>query len=491
LQLDVNDNSYDNNWEMYYKDNIEESDLDKIKIKLIPSPPSIDYESYHLALLDNNKCKNIPIKTTIVWIIKEEFQIKNNNKEKKILKSYIKNFIESKDIKITNSNRHCYHIRFNLEGTLKDFNSLFKDIDIEVILSKHSCSSKSITYILKAIQEIDNIPQNTELYWVNNEISQSNTGSNLFATKDLSPDSLQVTDKLYNTDELINDVSEIISNKYAKEISIQLIDLLKYAQNKSLQITLDKQLTFTNDDLAVISKDYGEILSAIWVMSNLNFSKVLFPKNSNEKLIDFYGKKVSVCYPISVKSGSGSKVFLKNILDAINKRKKLSKKNINEQPSLGIIKIASNNTMKSQMIILHQFLKTKMIKDLSIILDKSIDEITIEYVKDWTNNKTVEELKIILMNWWRDYSMPRKFNMNDNERLVISPLGEKIKFILNEDKKLKDSLTYLAKNIALLQINIDVSYDQINFKKSFFKDSEFKFDWQGYSSGNRLGFKKN
>ena len=35
-----------------------------------------------------------------------------------------------------------------------------------------------------------NIPQNTELYWVNNEISQSNTGSKLFTTKDLSPDSL-------------------------------------------------------------------------------------------------------------------------------------------------------------------------------------------------------------------------------------------------------------------------------------------------------------
>ena len=57
--------------------------------------------------------------------------------------------------------------------------------------------------------------------------------------------------------------------------------------------------------------------------------------------------------------------------------------------------------MKSQMIILHQFLETKMIEDLSIILNKPIDEITEEYVKNWSNSKTVIELKIILMDWWK------------------------------------------------------------------------------------------
>jgi hypothetical protein len=410
-------------------------------------------------------------------------------KEQSKLKSYIKNFVKSKNLKITESSRHYYHIRFQLKGNIAEYKVFFKDIDIEVFESNDSCSSKSKTYILRTKKKINKIPKNTSLYWVNNEISQSNTGSKLFATKDLSPDRLNITNKLYKIDELIDDVSTVINKKYNTEISTQLVRLLEYAKTKSSLIDIDKKLTFTNNDLVVISKDYGEILSAIWVMFNLNFSQVLFPKNSNEKLIDFYGKKMSICYPISVKSGNGSKVFLKNILDVIDKRKKLSKKNINKQPSLKIIKIASENTMKSQMIKLHQFLKTKMIEDLSVILDKPINQITVEYVKEWSNSKTVEELKIILMDWWKNYSMPRKFNMDDNERLVIAPLGEKVKFILNEDKKLKESLTYLAKNIALLQINIDVSNIQITFHKSFFKDSEFKFDWQGYSSGNRLGFK--
>jgi len=406
------------------------------------------------------------------------------------LKAYITKFLKSKKIIITNSSRHCYHIRFKKIGTIEEFNCLFNPIGIEVTFSDKSCSSKSPTYILKNTKDIGKISKNTKLFWVNNEPSISKTGSKLFTTKDLSPDNLNITGNLYNTNELIKAVSQVIEKKYDKDISAQLISLLNYAKIKSLQINFNEKLTFTNNDFVVISKDYGEVLSSIWIMSNLNFSQVYFPKNSNEKLIDFYAKKISVCYPVSVKSGNGSKVFLKNILDAIDKRKNLSKKSINKQASLKVIKIASENTMKSQMILLHQFLETKMIEDLSIILNKQISDITVEYVKEWANSKSVEELKIILMDWWNNYSMPRKFDMDDNERLVIAPLGEKIKFLLNENKTLKDSLTYLAKKIALLQITIDVTGTKISIQKSFFKDSEFKFDWQGYSSGNRLGFKK-
>ena len=39
-----------------------------------------------------------------------------------------------------------------------------------------------------------------------------------------------------------------------------------------------------------------------------------------------------------------------------------------------------------------------------------------------------------------------------------------------------------------LHDTVDVKEDRIIFKKRFFKESNFKFDWQGYSSGNKLGF---
>ncbi len=407
------------------------------------------------------------------------------------LKSYIKEYIKSKDLKITESSRHCYHIRFQLKGNINDFNSFFNDINIEVIESNHNCSSKSKTYILKTKEKVNDIPKDTLLYWVNNEISQSNTGSKLFATKDLSPDSLGVTGKLYNIKELIEEVSKYLINRYSEDISKQLINLLYCAREKSLEVEISRKLNFNNGDLTVISKDYGEILSAIWIISNLNFREVYFPKNSNEKLIDFYGKRISICYPVSVKSGNGGKVLLQNIIDAINKRKKITNKRIHNEPSLKIIKIVNENSAKAQMIKIHQYLETKMIEDLSNIMNVKSSELSLMKVREWTNSKSSDELKVILKEWWSNYSQPRERTLtgNDKERFILSPLGEKIKYTLNESQKIKDSLNYLAKQISILQINIDVKSNAIFFKKSYFKNSKFEFGWPGYSSGNKLGFK--
>lgn len=412
-------------------------------------------------------------------------------KEQSKLKSYIKNFVKSKNLKITESSRHCYHIRFPLKGSIAEYNVFFRDIDIEVFESNDSCSSKSKTYILKTKKQINEIPKNTLLYWVNNEISQSKTGSKLFATKDLSPDKLGVTGKLYNTEELIKDVSDFLIKEYNQKISKQLIDLLIFAKTESLEINIKETLTFHKDDLTVISKDFGEILSAIWIMSNLNFREVYFPKNSNEKLIDFYGKRISICYPVSVKSGKGGKVLLQNIIDTINKRKKINKHKIHSEASLKIIKIVNENSAKSQMIKIHQYLETKMIEDLANIMEINSTEITLNKLINWTNSKSTDELKIILKNWWIDYSQPRERTLsgNDKERFILSPLGEKIKYILNNSIKIKESLNFLAKQISILQINIDVRSSKIIFRKSYFKDSKFEFGWPGYSSGNKLGFR--
>lgn len=405
------------------------------------------------------------------------------------LKSFVEKTIKMKNITITNSSRHCYHIRFQLSGSIEEFNTFFNPIGIQVSNSNYSCSSKSPTYILESTKEIENIPKHTKLYWVNNEISNSKTGSKLFATKDLSPDNLNISGKSYTSNDLILKVSEELEKKYDSCISSQLIELLKSTSSKNTNIRLKKVLDFSKDDLIVISKDFGEILSAIWIINNLNFTKVYFPNNSNEKMIDFYAEKISIRYPVSVKSGQGGKVLLQNIIDALNRRNKKLKRNIKEEPIYKVIKIVNDNSAKEQMILIHQYLQTKMIKDISIILDKPKDEINLEYIKEWANSKTIQELKDILSKWWEEHSKPIKLEVKDQERMIISPLGESIKNILNKDDKLKESLNFLAKQVALLQINIDVEPNKIVFKKSFFKDSQFEFGWPGYSSGNKLGFR--
>lgn len=203
-------------------------------------------------------------------------------------KSYVKKFVSSKSIKLVGDGRGDYHIRFPLKGNLEDFNNFFKEIDIQVIDSAKSVSSKYKGYVLIAMKDMDSFKKDTKLEWVNSEISESNTGSKLFAPKDLSPDKLQVVGIPCKVIELIEKVSIEINKKYDKSISKQLISLLKASKEKKELIELNEILLFEKDDLKTISKDFGEILSAIWLMSKFNFSQVVFPNNSNEKFIDFF-----------------------------------------------------------------------------------------------------------------------------------------------------------------------------------------------------------
>lgn len=413
-------------------------------------------------------------------------------KEKQKLKSYVKKIIKEKNIKFVGDSRGDYHIRFPLKGNLNEFNDFFKDKNIYVSNSQKNVSHKYKGYVLTAKEGINNVQVDTTLEWVNSEISSSATGSKIFATKDLSPDKLKVAGNLYNIAELINKVSIEVSEKYDVIIAMQLIVLLEASKEKNEIIKLKKALSFDNDDLKTISKDFGEILSAIWLMSKFNFSQVLFPKNSNEKFIDFFAKKISTCYPVSVKSGGGGKVLLQNILDAINRRNKKNKRNNNNEPAKKIIEIVNKNNRNSQMVLLHQYLQSQMINDLSTVTNIKLDDISIKTLENWLKDTSTDDLKIILKDWWKNYSQPQNKTLDGDDKLrfIISPLGEKIKVLLNENDKLKRSLNNLAHQVSLLQVNVDVYNDQIVFNKSFFKDSNFKYDWPGYSSGNKLGFVK-
>ena len=76
----------------------------------------------------------------------------------------------------------------------------------------------------------------------------------------------------------------------------------------------------------------------------------------------------------------------------------------------------------------------------------------------------------------------------DLQRFVITSLGEAIHPILNKSKGMKDSLTNVARQVAMVQINVNVKEKTLTFISSFFKTADFKFAWAGYSGGNSLGF---
>jgi len=226
-------------------------------------------------------------------------------------------------------------------------------------------------------------------------------------------------------------------------------------------------------------------------MNAMGFREVYFPSASNEKLIDFYGVRVGIPYPISVKSGGGGKVTIKNIIDAIKKRAKTANADHSKEVALQIFNIVAEFSAKEQMLMIHQYLKTRVVKDLAKIMGSSPDQITLDSIKLWTSRYTNDGLAKKLKPWHKKYSMPGKKTLTgrDLPRFVLSPLGESLGPILNGNKEIQSSLTNLARQVTLIQCNVNVLTKEMNFQSNYFKDAEFTFGWPGYSSGNKLGFK--
>jgi len=95
-----------------------------------------------------------------------------------------------------------------------------------------------------------------------------------------------------------------------------------------------------------------------------------------------------------------------------------------------------------------------------------------------------------LAKWHKKWSQPEKKTLTgrDLPRFIISPLGQTIYPLLNNMPGMADSLTRIAQQVTLIQVNVNVKTKTLNFTSNFFKRADFKFSWAGYSGGNTLGF---
>ena len=410
-----------------------------------------------------------------------------NKNDVSALKSYIKGILPS-NIKTTDSSRGGYHIRFPMEG---DPNAFFKRHKLAVIDYDKSASSKFETMAIVTTDMVNNIPEGTLIPWVNNYVGKTKKGSQLFNNKDLTPDNLGLAGKEVGVQEIERIVKSSLESKYDAEVVKQLMGIFQASKSKRNTIPLNN-IDFKNQDLAKVSADFGEILASVWSNYALGFKKSYFPTASNEALVDFYGVRLGIRYPVSVKSGGGGKVTVQNIIDAIKKRAKTANAKLDDEAALAIFKIVADNPMKEQMIKLHQYMETPAIKKLGEIMGKSFKTITLADIKKWVSDKDTSELEEKLAPFWNvlNTKLTRRIIEGDDKvRLIVSPLGESIWKILNNSKEIKTSLVNVARQVALIQVNVDVKKRSLNFQHNFFRDAEFEFGWAGYAGGNKLGFK--
>ena len=185
-------------------------------------------------------------------------------------------------------------IRFPLEGTLANFRSFFSRMNVDIQDSPQSMSGTFSTYKLSM-----NVPVETEegeqteewsIFYINNITGVKGTGRK-FGTKQLTPADLGIAGPVLDKETLISSVNQSLKANYNEHAELLSTLLLKASASSSNSISLDgiDLENYTVTDLAVISKNYGEVLAGVWAFDNMEYNNITFPVASNMKLIDFFG----------------------------------------------------------------------------------------------------------------------------------------------------------------------------------------------------------
>lgn len=421
----------------------------------------------------------------------KEYLLEATAPELLALKKYIADKLK---VKMTSSSRSgIFHARFRMSKENMKKRTTFSKHHLKVEdYAQPSISGTFETYYIVATKDLPGIPAGTRIPWVNNEPGVVSDGSQLFGTKDLNPANLGLAGVTTDIKGIIRIVTNQLSVKYDEETTNKLVTLMRLSKTNQKVVKLPSSIDFDAKDLTKISADFGEVLAGIWSQTALGFKQVYYPVAPNEKLVDLYGIRLGSSFPISVKSGGGGKVNIQNILAAMKNRAKTQNINAQNEASIAIFNIVNDYSAKEQMIKLHQYMKTPAIKKLAEIMKTTPAEITLDSVNEFVNKKSNATLAKMLKPFWKILGQTltdRVIEGPDKVRLIISPLGESIWKILNEDQKIKDSLNNLAKQVMLVQVNVDVTKRTINFESNSFKKASFEFGWAGYAAGNKLGFK--
>lgn len=414
--------------------------------------------------------------------------------EQSDFKKWLSKQLVDNGIKITSSSRGGLHIRFAMQGQLADFQKYFKPLGIDVQESPTTISGTFDTFILTMKEDNGIVKVDTTLPWVNNYIGADSKTKKLFGPKDLTPETMALNDVRMNANEIIAHVDGHLKSNYSDYYdALMKITKLSAGSGKSISLSSVDLSNFSTSDLATISKNYGEILGGIWAANNLGFKNIYFPRVSNARLIDFYGERMKIDYPVSVKSGGGGKVTITNILDALQDKVKQGKVNPAEQKSYMVFKIVAENGAREGIIKLHTYFKTEPIKELARLMETDVDSIDLESVNNWLDsfesNEDIKETIGTFLETMNTKITDAIWERNDRQRFIVSPLGEWVWKFLNQNEEIRNSMTALARQLSMIQVNVDIKKGALVFDVNRFKKAEFIFGWAGYAAGNKLGFK--
>jgi len=324
----------------------------------------------------------------------------------------------------------------------------------------------------------------------------------LFTNKSLTPDEMGLGGMTVNKGGMMNTLKTFFDRNTSKYPEPIPSDLLSYAErsytNKSIIDISDTKSNFSKKDYGIISKNYGEVMCAMWALKSMKASVVEFPNSFNEPLIDFYAIVKGIKIPVSVKSRGGQPAALSNILKTLKDNGTQLKDTFTEKEKVAVNVMQSivNKSMKDGAIEGNRILNTKAINELSKVMGLSVDSITNEAIDIWLSNIDVKDMKAILAPFHRAASsnmLQRSWDALESgnrkkNRFVIAPLSSILARTMSKSKDMMSALNKMGKTITVVNMDIDVNTRKATFDMKEFKDLKLGFMDGSYAAGGKIKF---
>lgn len=457
-------------------------------------------------------------------------------KEAQDLFDTLKKGLEDQKFKGKRESKRGKHLRYSIgneKQALQALDSILKSkgvsgsYKIEVIppneFAKGGKSGKYPTFKVTVTKNTQDFKKGEEAFIVNQQTEKAT-----IVAKSLTPTNLGLAGRTFKGHSALNSALKSalssLENKKLSELLISLTDLVdrevksKYKSVSDFKdyeetVSFDKRTNdliseFSQQDINVIGKDYGEELGALAMLKSLKSPEkgVEFPKGNNP-LADFFLDG----YSISSKYEKGAAATLTAIVNGIDEKKLVNK----EQKALfEMLKIAATNKVSQGYLEIAKSMKSPAIQVLSSIMKVSPDNITAQAINDFivrllNKAKNNQQKDALLMKTFSKFydtigRMPQNGKV-DWDKLgskkyygpIIGPLSYHVADIMNKNPSYAKSLTELLSKIEVKQLYLVFSMSKrtMNFKLKSFTDpnAKFKFDIGSQSTYNpensRLGFK--
>lgn len=466
-------------------------------------------------------------------MILENILKKSLAEAKQNLVKFIKSGLDAKNLAGGKSSKHGSHLRYQI-GTEEETTKLLQDIlntipgenfyEIEVIpaddFSKGAKSGTYNTHKITITKDNESFKKGEEVFVVNQKTSKIT-----ITPKSLTPTKLGLTGTIYKDhSSLKNDLVSKVKNIKDKSTSQLLVSLTNMVDDKipsefnevseikdyQKTVNIDSNVEalmkgFSEQDLNIIGKDYGEELGALAMLKSVKNTDqgLQFPKGNNP-LVDFYLDG----YKISSKYKGGAAATLTQIVKNLDQKQLTSPE---EQALFAILQNVAEKGVSEGYISAAIELKSPAIAKLANIIGVKPEEVTSQSIQDYIEKlkkkKTSDFNSLFIKTFdpvykeMNRYPKDKKVNWEKIEPgkeygAIIGPISYHVADLMNAQAKYASALSKILSKIDIKQLYMDIQLNKkiLTFKLKAFSDpnAKFKFSVGSQSTYNpensRLGF---